>query len=102
MGEAENSQAEADDISSRSQKDRSSSESTLGEGEARRVSVGGSVGKLSIKDFHRFMRGPFVASIRGRLSHIRFFAKRTFSLLLGARLRIFWKGMKKRSENSAS
>ena len=37
MGEAEDSQAEADDLSGGSQKDRSGSESTLGEGEARRL-----------------------------------------------------------------
>jgi hypothetical protein len=36
----------------------------VGESEAPRVRVGGSVSKLSIKDFHRFMRGPFVASIK--------------------------------------
>jgi hypothetical protein len=37
MGKATNSQAEAHDISSGSQKDRSGSESTVGEGEARRT-----------------------------------------------------------------
>jgi hypothetical protein len=37
MGEAEDSQAAADDLSGGSQKDRSGSESTLGQGQARRL-----------------------------------------------------------------